>query len=293
MLPAARVTDNHLCPAVTGTVPHVGGPVSPPGAVLVLINGLPAARLADMALCAGGPDVIAMGAATVLIDGVPAARITDQTSHGGLILGPGAVAPPVLIGDPTVTIVIKPDADHPSFAVDVQAALAKLLPTPSGAEWLRQMAQNGKTVTIVPSEEKAGCTPASVEEARNTIGTDSTIQWNPNVDVVDPGLPGEQGTPGAHVVLAHEMVHAMHNANGEDLGGPYDEFEGGRGSWRNEERGTVGTGGEPINTPGGGVDMNPPNYSDDFPTENSFRDDLGIPRRTHYFPSNWPGGPPW
>ena len=31
MKPAARVTDAHVCPMVTGTVPHVGGPIAPPG----------------------------------------------------------------------------------------------------------------------------------------------------------------------------------------------------------------------------------------------------------------------
>ena len=35
-LPAARVTDNVVCPAVTGVVPHVGGPILPPGAPTVL-----------------------------------------------------------------------------------------------------------------------------------------------------------------------------------------------------------------------------------------------------------------
>jgi hypothetical protein len=31
MPPAARVTDMHVCPMVTGIVPHVGGPILPPG----------------------------------------------------------------------------------------------------------------------------------------------------------------------------------------------------------------------------------------------------------------------
>jgi hypothetical protein len=28
---AARITDFHVCPMTTGTIPHVGGPVLPPG----------------------------------------------------------------------------------------------------------------------------------------------------------------------------------------------------------------------------------------------------------------------
>jgi uncharacterized Zn-binding protein involved in type VI secretion len=93
-LPAARITDMHVCPMVTGVVPHVGGPVVGPCAVTVLIGGLPAARIGDMLVCVGPPDVIATGSATVLISGSPAARITDMTVHGGVIV----------VGDPTVLI---------------------------------------------------------------------------------------------------------------------------------------------------------------------------------------------
>jgi uncharacterized Zn-binding protein involved in type VI secretion len=94
MPPAARVTDMHVCPMVTGVVPHVGGPILPPGCPTVLIGGLPAARVGDMAVCAGGPDVIALGSMTVLIGGQPAARMGDMTAHGGVIV----------IGLPTVMI---------------------------------------------------------------------------------------------------------------------------------------------------------------------------------------------
>lgn len=65
--PAARVTDMHVCPLVTGVVPHVGGPVLPPGGMTVLIGGLPAARMGDMLTCVGPPDTIVQGAPTVLI----------------------------------------------------------------------------------------------------------------------------------------------------------------------------------------------------------------------------------
>lgn len=94
--PAARIGDMHTCPMVTGTVPHVGGPVMPPGAPTVLIGGLPAARVGDMATCTGPPDNIIVGSGTVLIEGKPAARVGDQTAHGGMIMPPGC--PTVLIG---------------------------------------------------------------------------------------------------------------------------------------------------------------------------------------------------
>jgi uncharacterized Zn-binding protein involved in type VI secretion len=93
--PAARITDMHVCPMVTGIIPHVGGPILPPGGIPVLIGGLPAARVGDMAVCVGPPDVIALGSFTTLIGGMFAARMGDLTAHGGtIILG----CPTVLIG---------------------------------------------------------------------------------------------------------------------------------------------------------------------------------------------------
>ncbi|WP_394766250.1 PAAR domain-containing protein [uncultured Paludibaculum sp.] len=85
-MPAARVSDMHVCPMVTGIVPHVGGPILPPGAVTVLIGGLPAARVTDMATCVGPPDVIVLGSFTVLTMNMPQARIGDMTAHGGSIV---------------------------------------------------------------------------------------------------------------------------------------------------------------------------------------------------------------
>ena len=93
--PAARVGDPHICPMVTGVVPHVGGPILPPGCPTVLIGSMPAARVGDMLTCVGPPDVIAMGSFTVLIGGQPAARLGDLTVHGGtIVMG----LPTVLIG---------------------------------------------------------------------------------------------------------------------------------------------------------------------------------------------------
>lgn len=71
---------------VTGVVPHVGGPVLPPGCPTVLIGGLPAARVGDLLTCTGPPDSIIVGSATVLIGGMPAARLGDSTAHGGQII---------------------------------------------------------------------------------------------------------------------------------------------------------------------------------------------------------------
>jgi len=76
----------HVCPMVTVVVPHVGGPILPPGVPTVLIGGLPAATVGSMVTCVGPPDTIAMGSTTVMIGGKPAARMGDPTAHGGSIV---------------------------------------------------------------------------------------------------------------------------------------------------------------------------------------------------------------
>ena len=75
-MPAARLSDPHLCPMTTGTVPHVGGPIMPTCAINVLTGNLPQARISDKAM--------------------PAARMGDMTAHGGVIV---SGFPTVLIGN--------------------------------------------------------------------------------------------------------------------------------------------------------------------------------------------------
>lgn len=96
---AARQGDMHTCPLATGPVPHVGGPITM-GAPTVLIGNLPAARVGDMASCAGPPDPLVLGAFTVMLGGQPAARMGDLTAHGGT----------VALGDFTVMIGDSPQA---------------------------------------------------------------------------------------------------------------------------------------------------------------------------------------
>ena len=96
-MPAARAGDMHVCPMVTPGVPpipHVGGPILPPCAITVLTGSMPQARMTDMCVCVGPPDVIVKASVTVLVCGLPAARLGDMTVHGGSIV----------IGMPTVLI---------------------------------------------------------------------------------------------------------------------------------------------------------------------------------------------
>ncbi|MBD8082302.1 PAAR domain-containing protein [Chryseobacterium caseinilyticum] len=91
---AARATDMHTCPMVSGTVPHVGGPILPGGNLTVMIGGIPAAVVGDSCICTGPPDSLIKGSATVMIGGKSAVRVGDSTAHGGV----------VILGCPTVNI---------------------------------------------------------------------------------------------------------------------------------------------------------------------------------------------
>ena len=96
MPPAARLSDQHVCPAFSGPVPHVGGVIMPPCCVTVITGGMPQARVSDLCLCPpGGPGPIAMGSMTVMVGGMPAARIGDMAAHGGSIV---TGFPTVIIG---------------------------------------------------------------------------------------------------------------------------------------------------------------------------------------------------
>jgi uncharacterized Zn-binding protein involved in type VI secretion len=67
--PAWRaMADVHVCPLVTGVVPHTGGVVTL-GSKTVLIDNMPAARMGDVLTETGPPNPIAAGCMTVLIGG--------------------------------------------------------------------------------------------------------------------------------------------------------------------------------------------------------------------------------
>jgi uncharacterized Zn-binding protein involved in type VI secretion len=63
--------------------------------MFVIVGGMPQARVTDMCVCVGPPDVIVLGSFTVFVNGLPAARLGDMTAHGGtIVMG----MPTVLIG---------------------------------------------------------------------------------------------------------------------------------------------------------------------------------------------------
>jgi uncharacterized Zn-binding protein involved in type VI secretion len=266
---------------VTGVVPHVGGPILPPCAPLVLVGGAPAARLADFATCTGPPDVISKGASTVLINGLPAARLTDLTVHGGLITAPGA--PAVLIGDPAFSVPpVFTITGPPDFQNNVIRDLYYLSTLPSGQQLLNRLQAAGQPITIQPfAGANSNCAPNSTLAALAGIPTGSVVGYNPNIhtQVYGYDAAGNRIAMPPQVVLGHELSHALANSEGnhhffQDPSPPPSEP-----NMQEEEAQAIGVG----------------SHTGQTPSENSLRADAGLPRRADHhgeLTSARPGGPP-
>lgn len=319
-LPAARVTDMHVCPMVTPgvpPVPHTGGPINPPCEPTVISGSLPQARVSDMATCVGPLDVIAQGAATVLVRGLPAARLSDSCVHGGtIVLG----WPTVVIGGPTFSarpvtrrfnlltwswewdygnsITITEDPNDSTFQSRVLAALIRLDTIPNGHGMFDAIEGSGNEVTIIPYVPPPGWGPfnAYAQPDNQTdaqtpgVGTDTTVAWDPDVHGFGPpGTTPDSEQPGSDIILGHEMIHATHNATGTAGTGPTNAD----GIDVSEERNTVGLPASTYNDPSG-TNGPPPNGTalpdtTGLPyTENGQRDDY----RDRGIPSPVTGDPP-
>jgi len=270
MKKAARITDDHTCPMVTGAT-HVGGAITS-GAKNVEIGGFKAARLADQATCKGTQDVISQGASSVLINGLPAARVTDLTVHGGVIIGPGALS--VLIGDPVFSI---PSNFNITGLADFQNKVIRDLyfisTLPSGKVLIERLESAGKTITFVELTGNNGyCSSNDDNAAQNGNGTGSTIQYNPSYRSNAYDRLGNLLAQPSQVILAHEMCHALANSegykkSGKDISPPTSEP-----SMDEEEAQAIGTG----------------SHTGQTPSENSIRSDLDLSARDNHYGT---GGP--
>jgi len=170
--PAARLTDMHVCPMVTGVVPHVGGPVLGPGCPTVLIGGMPAAVMGDMCTCTGPPDTIILGSSGVMIGGKPAARMGDMTSHGGnIVLGCFTV----LIGESGGG----GGGGGAAAAPDLGKLGAKSAAALSNKQSLEKAAQEGNDNAEKSNQEDFNAQFSLVDEAENGIAdVDYEIETN-------------------------------------------------------------------------------------------------------------------
>lgn len=171
--PIATLGSMHVCPMVTGYVPHIGGPVSGPGAPNVLINGKPAALMGDMCVCTGPPDTIAQGEPTVLINGTPVATMGSMTAHGGSIV----------MGEPNVLI---------SSATPNKKATMPLKKIPFPKITILDhvgAAMKGKRQELKEAQENQEMLKQDAQEQPEIIV--SNLQWRQNMAKVEKAMIGQ------------------------------------------------------------------------------------------------------
>jgi len=239
-LPAARIGDMHTCPLVTVVVPHVGGPLVM-GSFTVLVGDMPQSRETDTLICVGPPDMVAMGCPTVMVGMAGAAGLLG-TLKGLALAGLAMVKRVVGTGYPRATIdgkgnvVTQYDSQitiegSSVYQATVVADLNRFLSSPTGQRWAPAYSKAGRHLTIRPvpagqQQNNGGTTRASPNDALIRVnpdgtesrgaGSDSIITYNPSYTGYYRGEDGNTYKSPPHETLGHEMIHSLHNANGEN-----------------------------------------------------------------------------
>jgi len=298
MIPAAREHDNIECPD------HGPEPIRVPKSHRVLINRREAVALADYGSCPQ-QDLLGEGASLVLMGGVPAVGVGHKTTLAARV--GDECSPDVFIGGPTFSLPANVTIEGGlEFKNKVIRDLYFLSTTNAGRVLLDDLARTGRHVTIkplrVPREVAAPFLelplPSFLEPAfedgygsrtepdppDTPVGeaSDVTIYYDPDHSYSTLSEDDENTTTTTpQTDLFHEFVHAEHYAEGTAL--PPDQWASEnpvpRYPMREEEARTIGRG--PWEDAG---EM----------TENTLRDELGLPRRDHIVASTKPasdGGP--
>lgn len=130
-LPASRIGDLHVCPMVTGIVPHVGGPFIL-GSPTVIVGEMPQSHVTNQLTCVGPPDVAVMGCETVLIG------MAGGGGAGSAVVGVQAMGASVPMQDPASSSSSQPQAQlQQDGTIQTSAAPGGRLPpnTLSQAGW--------------------------------------------------------------------------------------------------------------------------------------------------------------
>lgn len=237
-MPAARIGDMHVCPMVTGVVPHVGGPIVL-GAFTVLTGMVPQARQTDLMVCVGPPDTVMMGMPTVHVGMVGGGGI--GAIFMGMALGGIAILKSLtgqnyprseLINGQLVTKYsesITIQGGSAAYQGTVVSDLNTISQTKMGKALLAEYAKTGKHLTIQPiptsdDQNNGGCGAVNGgvgkhmyrADGKPGTGTDSVIDYNPSYAEEYRGADGKTYNADPHETLAHEMVHGLHNAQGKN-----------------------------------------------------------------------------
>ena len=253
---AARVTDAHACGKG-----HAGTKIQEHSPDVSSV-GLKQSRVLDALDCPGDDAAIFSGAATVMVNGLPAAWRGGETSHDGTV---DAGAATVHIGGPSLRIPLILVGDE-KFKAHARQALARIIGTPTGKQILEKLNSFDYPIFLREGPNRA-------------IGPPATIEWNPY----------SKQTSMWHPVfsLGHELVHATHgNPKGIEKIKAVRELRTAGARPPLDARGNqvVDANGNPAGThvEQDGKLYKSPDYSNEQPSENSLRRDLGYPRRERY-----------
>src|SRR5579883_3369249 len=122
-MPASRITDMHVCPMVTGIVPHVGGPFVM-GSPTVLTGFMPQSRVTDQLVCVGPPDIAAMGVMTVLVG------MSGAGGAGAAAAGIAAMGVPVPVVSPSAPAGTPQSVMQYDGTVNTSTQVSSLPPVP-------------------------------------------------------------------------------------------------------------------------------------------------------------------
>jgi uncharacterized Zn-binding protein involved in type VI secretion len=286
--PGSRIGDMHTCPMSDGPKPHVGGPILL-GSFTVLTCGVPQSYQGMPAICVGPPDTLQVGATTVHV-GMKLGFGAFALILGGLMAGlanflsgyPRAVMLPdgTIVTQYNEHITITGDSE---FQAKVVRDLNMIAATQSGQALLASLESSGKHTTIRPTNAQvpnaaAWTDPAPTgggpydgyDPSANGTGnpTDGQVWYDPDEHGIShpPYNTQPWGTPEGFppdVTLFHELVHCDDVQHGR-----LDSNTTPPNAAPNMENRAVGL--PPY-------DSYPPHYS-----ENSYRDERGLPQRTFY-----------
>ena len=155
-MPASRIGDMHVCPMVTGIIPHVGGPFIL-GSPTVLVGFMPQSRVTDMLVCVGPPDVAVLGCMTVLVG------MAGAGGAGGASAGAGAMGVPS-VSAPSAAVTAA--AAHPKAEAQADGTIKTSAPP---GESLPPVAMQQEGWPTLPPEVTA--TFSSVQPATLAPGT--------------------------------------------------------------------------------------------------------------------------
>jgi hypothetical protein len=185
--------------------------------------------------------------------------VGDTTDDAGQIVGPGANG--VLISGPTFSLpsVITIEGDE-TYRSKVLRDLYFISTTKSGQELFARLERAGQRIIIQPppvDPMNINTTPTDLSTYRAGTPCGVTMQWNPDTQTISEGSTGGIFSISPQEGLMHEAVHALAYAEGNMPTREKDDA-----AWPNrlDETHAIGTG----------------TFQEAFPTENSFRDDLGL-----------------